>query len=134
MPNRRPRVRKRQRGFTLIETLVAFTILALALVTLLQAFSFGLRGTARAEDNLQALLQARSLLAEVGQEIALADGLHQGVTEDGSEWEVAIALQPGSEATSAATGQLGLYDVTVTLRWDDSRSLSLDSQRLGTLP
>ena len=51
MPHRKGRAR----GFTLIEILVAFTILAVAMVALVQAFSSGLRGLGSAEASAVAL-------------------------------------------------------------------------------
>ncbi len=68
----------RTRGFTLLEVLVAFTILAVALVALLRAFSSGLRGLDAAETASIAVQHARSKMAEVGSTIPLEAGAGHG--------------------------------------------------------
>ncbi|MDN3578064.1 prepilin-type N-terminal cleavage/methylation domain-containing protein [Chitinimonas viridis] len=55
---------KRQRGFTLLEVLVALTILGLGLASLLIAYSGSLRLTQRAQDQTVAATLARSKLDE----------------------------------------------------------------------
>jgi len=67
-----PRRRKRQRGFTLIEIIVALAILAVALGALFQAFSTGLRATTVTDRQAAAVMLAQSLLDRIGQDIPLA--------------------------------------------------------------
>ena len=52
-------------GFSLIEVLVAFVILALTLSVIMRIFSGGLRNVALAEDYSRAALLAESRLAEL---------------------------------------------------------------------
>ena len=69
---------KRMTGFTLLESLVAFTLLALILSGAFQVSDGALRAANRANDQLLALQQAQSLLSgplpEAGTEIDLSDG------------------------------------------------------------
>lgn len=51
------------RGFTLIETLIAFTLLALVLAGAFRVFDDALSATGRAEARLDALAQAKAILA-----------------------------------------------------------------------
>ena len=114
-------------GFTLIEVLVAFAILAIALGSLLQAFSTGLRGVAVAENRAIAALHARSKMDEVGHTIPVAAGQQTGSFENGFRWTVDLRETPSDGATSA----LALFEVTVTVAWGDDNQVQLRTLRLG---
>ncbi len=58
--------KRRARGFTLLEVIVAFTILSVALIGLLQAFATGMRGLGAAQASATAVMHARSKLDEIG--------------------------------------------------------------------
>lgn len=121
-----------ERGFTLLEVLVAFAILSVALGGLLLVFSDGLRTADRSVTISTATLQAQSLLAEVGRTIPARAGLVDGVLEDGSRWEVAIEpFDTGESGTSTAVARLYAYRVDVTVAWDRDRSVTLTSLRLA---
>ncbi len=77
-------------GFTLLEVLIAFTVLALLMTVLLRIFSDGFRGMTAAEVNATATLHAQTALAGVGAEIPLAEGEWAGVYDDGFRWRVVI--------------------------------------------
>ncbi len=121
-----------ERGFTLMEVLVAFAILTVALGGLLLAFSTGLRTTERATTLSTATLQAQSLLEQVGESIPVREGRVTGVLEDGSRWEVAIARYDTGESTAAAVVRtLFAYRVDVSVEWDTGRAVTLTTLRLG---
>ena len=85
-------------GFTLLEILVAVTILAVSLVALMRAFSTGLTGIGLAEARATAVAHARAKLEEVGTVIALEAGDLEGEWVDRYRWQVAIhpyALEVG---------------------------------------
>ena len=67
-----------ERGFTLIETLVAFTILALSLTALYAAFGTSLRGLERAGNAEEASLLAESKLEELRVARAVPDQSQTG--------------------------------------------------------
>lgn len=77
-------------GFTLLEVLVAFTILALMMTVLLRIFSDGFRGMSAAERYAVSALHAQSALAAVGAEIPLQVGAWSGDFDDGFRWSVHI--------------------------------------------
>ena len=62
----RTRPRSGESGFTLLEVLVAFAVLAVLVVPILQVFGGGLGTTESARAYTTAALLARSKLAEVG--------------------------------------------------------------------
>jgi general secretion pathway protein I len=115
------------RGFTLIEVLVALAILALTFSFAYSAVSGGLgrqSDDGRAE---HAVLLARSQLARVGHELALADGAIAGRDENGFSWQIAIAPY------GASGGVVG-HRVEVKLDWRAGRRMNhirLETIRLG---
>jgi general secretion pathway protein I len=133
-----------ERGFTLLELLVAFIIAALALAVLFQGASGSLRSVALANQYQQALSRARSHLATVGHGLALAP-LHQsGDDGSGFRWQVEIDLagtaaplrQP-ADAVFGPSPHIALYTVQVGESWVSgagSREVRLQTRRVGVLP
>lgn len=117
------------RGFTLVEMLVAFTILAVALVALMQVFGTGFRGLRASEAHARAVMQARSTLERVGTEVPLQPGEWAGTFEDGSRWTTRVrAYEPDAEQAAQTVVP---YEVEVTVTWDGDRSVSLKTLRLA---
>ena len=127
----------RQRGFTLLEVLVAFAVLAVALGVAFEIFSTGLRGAQSADVLTRAVLVAESKLALVGSEIELTLGETQGETDDGMQWRIDIREQPPQEGEDerVETPSLPLLrDIVVTVSWEDAagpRSFELRTSRLA---
>lgn len=90
--------RRGQRGFTLLEVLVAFSILGLSLGVLIQAFGGGLRNTALAEEYTLATLHAESLLAGLGVEEPLQPGELAGEIDGRFRWQARIEEYVPEEA------------------------------------
>jgi general secretion pathway protein I len=125
----------RHSGYTLIEVLVAFMILALALTVLLRIFSGGLRNVSVSSDYAIATLIAESRLAGAGIDVPLRPGETSGTEGERFEWTVSVQdYQPWPGYRSAAKG-LDAYRVTVTVEWphgDNTRSVGLSTVRLRT--
>jgi general secretion pathway protein I len=127
------RSRDSEGGFTLIEVLVAFTILGFALVALLDIFSTGMKNVKVSEDYVTATALAESKLASVGVVDPLVDQVQTGKVDGRFQWE--------SSVRRIAVGQTGRfeplvepYQVTVTVYWgnrDDGRSVALTTLRVG---
>lgn len=82
--------RRRQRGFTLLEIMVSFAILALGLTLLIGTLSGATRQVRQAGDAGRAALHAQSLLDEFGN--APQPGERDGVLEDGRyRWRLSVA-------------------------------------------
>lgn len=82
---------RRQRGFSLLEVILAFTLLAVALGILMAILGGGLTQVRGAGDASMATLYAQSLLDEVGVLEPIEPGRRGGEFEDGRyRWEMAI--------------------------------------------
>lgn len=113
------------RGFTLLEVLVALTILALAIVTLMQLSSQGLRLLRLSDDYQQAVL--------VADRVVRAGEVTQEGTETGQEgafqWERRVTLVAvPDELTPGAGPKPRLFALQVAVRWG-TRTLELASLR-----
>lgn len=125
-----------QRGFTLIEVVVAFVLLSVVLVTGFEIFSQGLRRAGELDDYSRALVIAQAKLAAVGTEQKYEEGQSQGATEDGRfRWAVQVQRsdegtgQPGQPPNSAYQ----LFRVEVRVEWNgvDTRTHSISLATLG---
>ena len=118
---------RRERGFTLLEVLVATLILGLAVVALIQLSSQGLRLLKQSDDHQQAALLADRLVRATG---ALVEGTESG-QEGPLRWERRIALRSTPDELAPSSGPpADLLALDVTVRWGTSRSLELASLRL----
>ncbi len=127
------RPRQRSRGYSLIEVLVAFMIMALALTVLLRIFSGGVRNVAVSSDYAQAVLIAESRLATAGIDDTLAPGETDGVENGRFHWSrVVTEYEPAFDYRSAVRG-LRAYRVEVSVTWpngDKERRIALSTVKL----
>lgn len=125
--------RRRSRGYTLIEVLVAFMILALALTVLLRIFSGGVRNIGVTSDYAEAVLIGESRLATAGIDETLAPGETSGVEGDGFHWTRRVTrYEPAMDYPTHVEGTRA-YFVTVTVTWpngDKKRSIDLSTVKL----
>ena len=125
--------RKRSRGYTLVEVLVAFMIMALALTVLLRIFSSGVRSVGVASAYAQAVLIGESRLATAGIDEGLAPGETSGVEGDGFHWTRRVTTyEPSVEYATHVKGTRA-YFVTVTVTWpngEKERSINLSTVKL----
>jgi general secretion pathway protein I len=121
-------VTRRARGFTLIEVVVAFAILALALGALYETFGGSLKRSAMASQRELAALRAESLLAEFRGSGGALPHEHRGA-DAGFEWTITTKPYPAElEERSAWTAER----VTVEVRWGAAagRALQVESVEL----
>jgi general secretion pathway protein I len=119
-------------GFTLIEVLAAFVILALALAVLLPGFATGMRSLVTADDYATATLLAQSRLELVGRAEPVEAGTTAGVLDDRFRWQLEIVPLPQEDLENSLP--LQAYSVVLTVVWEagsDERSITLETLRLG---
>lgn len=137
-PGENPVSRTPQHGFSLLEVLVAFSILALSLGVLMQIFSGSLRNAGASRDQAQAVALAQSLLASTGVETRLVAGESSGDVDGRLRWRVrATPFQgemPGGNAMTQP-GTLELWEVMAEVSWGGdveraARTLSFSTLRI----
>ena len=121
---------KSMHGFTLLEVLVAFVIMGIALTALLRVFSGGLDSAMRGQSYTLAALQAESILASLGVEQPLQAGGASGEVQ-GYRWQAQI--EPYQDDYIVTGDQLA-YDVfwiNLQVSWQEGgRTRSLQMQTL----
>ncbi|GBF27467.1 hypothetical protein MnTg02_02520 [bacterium MnTg02] len=116
-------------GFTLLETLTALMILAIAMVALLDSYATGVRASGTSDSYGRARILAQSLLSET------VSGWKQRLTRRQGRsgkfvWSVTItpAQEPWAALNTKAHWRLNRVQVTVA--WDKNRRLQLETLKL----
>ncbi|MEG2804208.1 prepilin-type N-terminal cleavage/methylation domain-containing protein [Stenotrophomonas sp.] len=130
---------KRQRGYSLLEVIVAFALLALALTLLLGSLSGASRQIRQADLRSRAVLHAQSLLAETGVVEPLQAGERSGQWEDGRyRWQLQVApyVDPRAGAVAVAEPVAGpeLAQLSLEVRWGEGQGERLQWRSLRLLP
>jgi general secretion pathway protein I len=115
----------RRRGFTLIEALAAFAILALSLAELLRSIGAGAENQRRADFLMRATGDAQSHLAALGSAIPLGAGETAGRYDDGLLWTLEIARDRAIAAVGGASLLTG-YRVRLAVRSPTAAALVLE--------
>ena len=128
------RTNTRNGGYTLIEVLVAFIILAMALAVLLRIFSSGLHNVSVSSDYSLAILVAEAQLSSAGVTDTLVPGETHGEVRDKFRWTRIVRIYVPLEGYAADSMPLPAYHVTVIVEWphaDGMRQVDVSSIRLG---
>jgi general secretion pathway protein I len=124
----------KQSGFTLLETLVALSVLAISLGVIYQVFSSALQGSALADDYAQASMYADSHLAEIGQSVDAKTGVTEGSYSKRYRWK--LEVKPLDVASSKPVIEtVKRYQVVLNVYWqtgNKQRSIRAMTFRLAS--
>ena len=108
----------KQQGFSLLEILIAFSILALSLGLLLKIFSSGVNTAMLAEDYTIAVQIAQSKMAVIG--VASPLRADSGIENDKYKWLVEVSPYPfNPEHIDLTELSVALVKVKVIVSWGD---------------
>jgi general secretion pathway protein I len=108
---------RREGGFTLLEVLVALTILAVALTSLFAIFGNSLARAREAQSRMEARALAENLLAQAETQPTVAFGETAGRTPSGMEWHFDVRHYGDDKDTQAWPAAAA--EMTATVRWGD---------------
>ena len=128
----------KQNGFSLLEILIAFSILALSLGILLKIFSAGVNSAGVAEEYTAAIQIAQSAMAAAGVESPLQGGDTAGLMHKKYHWQVAVEPFQFAAANIDMAGMPAtLFKVIVTVNWNgaiNGRQIQLITLKLANKP
>lgn len=112
-----------EKGFTLIEVMVAVAILAICLVAIMQLFSGGLRSSKMSKDYTRAVIYAKEKMEETLLKPASGSGdFSDNLTRNKFRWEAEVS--PYTEAFLTGLGSenkpLDLIKIKVKVLWTDN--------------
>lgn len=134
-----PTQANKQKGFSLLEILIAFSILALSLGILLKIFSAGVDSAVIAEDYTAAIQIGQGLMAKAGIEAPLQQGQESGIENEKYQWLVEVSpFEFNPEKTDTNSLTTALFKVKVIVSWGDDnsndRQIELTSLKLVKKP
>ncbi len=121
------------RGFTLIEVVVAMTIVGLGVVTLLEIFSSGLRLGARSAVYTEAGTYGRQVMDELLARRNLQDGTERGSSGANRRWKIQIQPVADSGQTLTLSSPWELEEISLDMAVTDAgreRHVELKTLRL----
>jgi general secretion pathway protein I len=116
-----------QKGFTLIEVIVAFTILALVFGALFEVFAGGLAVSRNVEAQSRAVLLAQSKLAEISADDSFASGATSGAFDVNAarergpsyRWTARFTRYGEDELGPTDRGTVVPYTASVEVSWEE---------------
>lgn len=126
-----------ERGFTLLEVLIAFSIAAAAILVIMRANVAGLDSARTAARYEEAVARARSHLANTGVARPLAAGSSSGDDGGGFQWQIDVTPVATTGAPPTGIGppqSLTLYEIAVHVGWRETgrqREVVLRTRRLA---
>lgn len=128
-----------ERGFTLLEILIAFAIVAIGLGTISIGIALAMRSDVRTQDNLAALSLAQSRLESIGTAEPLVPGRREGRVGRKFRWQQVIEeIRPALQKTDVQAGQtqasngiIRTFWVTVSIEAAGGRLTRITALKLG---
>lgn len=103
-----------EKGFTLIEILVAIALLGIAITIVIQLFSANLRAISASEDYVAATIKAEIKMREILDDDNLTENNSVETTDDGYSFDIAVydSLKDRTEIL-----QVRLFQIDLTIHW-----------------
>jgi general secretion pathway protein I len=117
-----------ERGFTLMEILVAMMVLTISMTVIMQLFSGGLRSARLSEDYQTALFHARAKLENILLMGELSEGTREGEIPGGYRWQTKVTIISPDENKDTS---LTPFHIDLNVSWQAGRGGK--SFRLSTL-
>jgi prepilin-type N-terminal cleavage/methylation domain-containing protein len=120
-------------GFTLLEVVVAMTIVGIGVVTLLEIFSTGLRLGSRSSAATEAMTYGRQAMDEILLRRNIEEGAQQGSLNKRARWKLGIEPVKEPSDTLSLSSAWELKEITLDMRVTDAgrdRPVELRTYRL----
>ncbi len=106
------------KGFTLIEILVAISILAISLVVILQLFSGGLKSSRLSDQYTKGIFHAKEKMEEILLSTEFSEEEVEGEFGDSYRWRSEI-IRIEQEEEEASKLPFDTYNIKVDIFWDE---------------
>jgi general secretion pathway protein I len=129
-------MRSREAGFTLIEVLVAISILGMSLVLIFSIFSQGLKAIQIDKAYSTAVILAKSKMDEIDLVETLEAGEEEGTVSGGFQWRRVVAELP-EDLETVSERRNRLYNIRVVVSWQKGqkkRQVVLETLRTTIKP
>ncbi|MFO7839162.1 MAG: prepilin-type N-terminal cleavage/methylation domain-containing protein [Desulfosalsimonadaceae bacterium] len=126
-----------RRGFTLIEVLVAFMILAISIVVVMQLFSGSLKAGAVSTDYFYGIFHAQDKMEELLARKKLSPGRRSGEFRDGYRWRADIERVEDKSEEKRQELPVWQYRLRLTVSWEKGgrrRDYVLETEKLCLPP
>jgi len=114
--------RHAQQGYSLVEVLVAFVILAMSLTVLFRIFSSGLRNVDVSADYSRAVLVAEERMTAPGRGDDLRPGVSSGVVADRYHWTRNISDYRVEAYDPMRDSGVAAFRIEVEVLWESGRN------------
>lgn len=124
---------RKDRGFTLLEVIIAFVIMALILGATFDTFSTGFRQAELTGNYAGAVVRAESRMALIGQAEPLTLGVKTGELDQDYTYRLEITPVGEPQPDAERESPYRLYNVVLSVFWghgDNIRDVTLRSHRL----
>jgi general secretion pathway protein I len=122
-------VLKRKEGFTLLEVLVAFVLLATTVTIILQLFSANIKALSTSEDYASAVVRAEAKMREILDKEELSENTWSEATPEGDRFDVIVVK---AYETRTKDIPLKILEIDLTMSWkkgEKNKSLMLKTMK-----
>jgi prepilin-type N-terminal cleavage/methylation domain-containing protein len=120
---------KSQRGFTLLEVVVAMSIVTLGVVTLFEVFSLALRLGARSAAKTEAITLSREVIDEALVLRKVREGMEEGSFGGEHRWK--LQVEPFQKEDEIPLSEVwGLKEITLQMQYGEGGSRQVEVKTL----